>query len=118
MRPTPRTQPYRRELPRMLGPALQAMLEGRQPGQLNPADFDRARVQQRAQGQLQQLGADRAGAQQGALQQLLAQRMQQPRPRATADIRGGFTGEPDWTDPHLQRMLAMMLGARTPTLVR
>jgi hypothetical protein len=73
MRPTPRTQPYRAGAPRMPGAALQAMLGGRIPGQLNQGDFDRQRRQA------------------ASLQQLVQQRLA---PRASADVRGNFGGAP------------------------
>lgn len=68
----PMTQPYRSGQPRMLGQALEAMLAGRQPGQLNAADFDRKRRQD------------------ATFRQLLQHRME--RPSATADVRGNFAG--------------------------
>ena len=74
MIPTRRTQPYRREGGQMPGMTLQAMLAGRQPGVLNPADFMRQRLAQ---------------ANQGGLRDLVKQRMT-GRPIASADLRGNF----------------------------
>lgn len=106
MRPTSRTQPYRSGAPRMPGMALDAMLAGRRPGQLNPADFNRMR-QRRAN----------LGQQQATLQQLAEQRLRQMagNPQATADVRGQFSGG-GFGDPHVQQLIAQLISADTPAI--
>lgn len=141
MRPTPRTQPYRSGMPRMAGMVLDAMQQGRQPGQLNPADYERQRLQMAARQQMMgarpvaginppgQLAVDNFGLippNRGrghndlralALQQL-AQHMH-GQPQATADVRGGFE-QPQgggWANPHVQRLLAQLLAGAGPARV-
>jgi len=100
-----RTQPYRASAPRMPGMVLDAMLAGRRPGQLNPADFDRQRRQQ------------------ARLQDLVGQQMQRREhpPVASADVRGLFGGgrpmPRGWSDPHVQQVLEQLLAASGPTRV-
>lgn len=109
MRPTPRTQPYRRGAPRPLGDTLQAMLQGRIPGQVNGGDFERQRRQGAAQGQLQA----------GALQQMLAQQMggrpvasindPNQHPQRTVDRWPAMQGEQDLIAPGGQAAHEQML---------
>lgn len=87
----------------MPGMVLDAMLAGRQPGQMNPADFDR---QRRQRSRLQDL----VGAMQGRAHP----------PVATADVRGQFAGRGmprGWADPHVQQVLEQLLAASGPTRV-
>ena len=115
-----RTQPYRLGSPmRMPGMALQAMMQGRQPGFLNGADYDRLRRQQAmAPTRTSDHFGDQTQAdQQQSLRELAMQQLQQAQhqrpPVATADVRGTF-GAPQqhWNDPRVQELVASLLGRR------